>query len=343
MVNGILPPSALKRDEIYSFIAGLYVSVVWYLYFGTNFGALKSIGITFYNSCILLTLWLASTVAVFLTQLYLSTGISSSLRKFCETRQEDELLNILGLDKARLHYFSPDYYHESVVYIHIIGLSFTSIPLVQYPAMSLLSFSIGWMWVFISIQISLILLLFYQYHRFWLCNCAYSVLRRKGRIEIYDEKKYSEEMSLALSKANILVKKEIDTTIQFDEALKKLKFLNHEFSFVEASERPDGTVEWKWYAAIQIGKNINMLFLKKFVGLEYILRDSDDYVLAVSKIGFADDNSMFMDSHDNDHSEDWVTLSCRQLSRIEICTAKRVSSGNCKIKLLMNDQAFDPV
>lgn len=341
MVNGILPLSALKRDEIYSFIAGLFVSVTWYLHFAENSVSLKTSGITFYSSCILLVLWLLSTVVVFVTQLYLSSVVGNNLRKYCEKKQDDELQKILGLDSSKLHYFSPDYFHELVVYIHIVGLSFAAIPLVQYPAMSLLSANAIYMTAFLALQIVLLLLLFYQYHRFWLCNCAYSVLRRKGRIEIYDEKKYGEEMALALSRANISVKKEIDSINQFDEILNHIKFSDHKFSIIEASEQ-DGMVEWKWHVNIEVGKNINMLLAKKILALEYILRDSDGWVLDTSSLRFDDDNRVSMDSYSDDHNEDWATLSCRQLCRIEISKAKRVSSGNCKIKLLSSHQASDP-
>ncbi|SRR6266571_550454 len=334
MINGLLPLSSLKRDEIYSFIAGIYVSVIWYLYFGNISLSLKSNGITLYNSCIFITVWLTSTVIIFLVQLYLSTLMSNSLQKYCEATEQDILLKILNLGKSRLNYFPIDYSKDLLIFIHIIGLAFTSSLLVLYPALSLLSFSIKYMSTFIVLQVILILLLLYQYHKFWLCNCAFASLRRKGRVEVYDEKKYGEEMSLALSKDNIVFNKEMDKITENDKLLLLIHFTEHNFSFIDDTEQPDGTVEWKWRSVIKINKTINMMHLKKHAQLEYILYDSDKFMLASSILRFDDVNKICIGVNGDENIEcdyNEMILIFRDISCITKMRVPRVSFSSCKI------------
>lgn len=335
MINGLLPLSSLKRDEIYTFIAGLYVAVIWYLFLGSMFYKLYNNSITLYNSCIFITTWLTSTVLLFVIQLYLSSLMRNSLQKYCNNAKHDIMLKALSLDNSRLNYVTTDYYKELIVYIHIIGLSMSSGILIAYPSMTLLSYSIKYMSIFFIALVILILLLFYQYHKFWLCLCCYISLRRNGRIEVYDEKKYSEEMALALSKDNIIFNRDMDTLNRNSGMLQHIHILKHSFSFIENSEQLDGTVEWKWQSIIKINKSINKVHLNKYAYIEYSLFDSDKLLLAKNDVSFDDNNKITIEPIIDDDisiSKNDAILTCREMSSITVAYAKRVSMSNCKIK-----------
>lgn len=333
MINGLLPLSSLKRDEIYSFIAGIYVSVIWYMYFGSIFKPLHSNGLTLYSACIFITLWLTSTVVIFVILLYLSSIMSSSLQKYCDVTEQDNLLKLLNIGKSRLNHFSQDYLKELLIFTHIVGLAITSSILVLYPILLLLSFSIKYMSLFIVAQSILILLLLYQYHRFWLCNCAFAALRRKGRVEVYDEKKYSEETALALAKVNVEFNKEFDAKGIFDKLLGQVQIIKHEHSALDLGNLSDDCVEWKWHAFVKVENTTNMYNFRKYSHLEYILCDEEGYVLTVSSLSFNDENRVqFYHDKAGLCDDDSVVLTCKTTASIPKAYAKLKLLGYCKLK-----------
>jgi len=334
MINGLLPLSSLKRDEVYSFIAGMYVSVVWFLYLGSKSVEVKSAGLTIYNSCIFIAIWLTSTVIVFVIQLYLSNIMSNTLQEFCNKAKEESVLKILNLNSAsRLNYFAVDYYKELAIFIHITGLGFTSALLVFFPLLSLFSSDIRYVVGFVVFQLVFILLVFYQYHRFWLCSCAYACLRRKGRVEVYDEKKYGEEMAIGLSKANVDFNKNLDAKSIFNKLLDQVQILSHEHSAMAGVNLNEDHVEWKWHALVKLANTTNMYNFRKYIHLEYILCDKEGYVLAVSSLSFNDENRVqFLTDKAGVCDDDSVVLTCRATASIPKVYTQLPLLGYCKFQ-----------
>jgi len=335
MINGLLPLSSLKRDEIYTFTAGIYIAVIWFLYLGSNSISLSTNSITMYNSCVFIAVWLTSTVLLFVIQLYLSALMRNTLQKYCDNLNRDDLFKILNLGNAKKYYYPPDYYKELLIFIHIIGLSITSCLFIAYPAAIFFDNSLKFMSLYYSILLIIILSLFKQYHNYWLSTCSYLASKRNGLVEVYDEKKYSEEMALCLSKDNIMFNKDIELTNLNNDILNQISITNHVFNFTHDSDQKDDVIEWKWKTTIKVNKTINNSYLRKHAYIEYNLFDVDKFILANDTISFDDISKITIEPlTDNDIPADdsEVVLTCRSVSSLKLIFVKRVSYSSCIIK-----------
>ena len=101
-----LPISSLKRDEIYIFIGGLYISVSWLLYFMIpEYNNVKIEGISlFILTAIFLLCWLTSCIILYIVLLILKSLLEKIIK--CRTKKF-KLINYKNFLEI---YTNPPYY-----------------------------------------------------------------------------------------------------------------------------------------------------------------------------------------------------------------------------------------
>lgn len=119
-----LPLSKLNRDELYTFIGGLFVSQVWFLYLLSN-------GMVELNESLYITLsivlWICSTAMVFLLNviLYLVTNKFQSDITTEDYEKIDKVQHAVNVTEGR-------------IFIHIYSVIFSSLVLVAIPTFNYL-------------------------------------------------------------------------------------------------------------------------------------------------------------------------------------------------------------
>lgn len=111
-----LPLDKLNRDELYTFLAGLFVSQIWYLYLVKI--KLIPISDTLYIPFIL-SLWLGSTSIVFILNSLIAVIASEAVKG----KEENE--------KSLLYYAT--YMDELRMALHLYGIIFVSLILANLP------------------------------------------------------------------------------------------------------------------------------------------------------------------------------------------------------------------
>ena len=78
-MNPIIPISSLKRDEIYSFIGGLFIASSWQIYFANLSSDTSISSVNLITNPIFLIFWLFSTAVLFTIQLFITFVIAHAI------------------------------------------------------------------------------------------------------------------------------------------------------------------------------------------------------------------------------------------------------------------------
>ena len=129
-----LPLSGLKRDELYTFIVGIFIALSWYLYF-------QEIGFVSKSNSLdprLIFAWLFSTGIVWLLSSLFTTFVGLSIAQTIKHQKDDDELIKMGVTK-KLSFFWAGPLEEQKVFAHLFTLLTVSLILVFHPVTAYLS------------------------------------------------------------------------------------------------------------------------------------------------------------------------------------------------------------
>ncbi len=144
-----IPLTRLNRDELYTFIVGLFTGSAWQFY-------LQEIGIIAKNTGVidstLLFSWLFATGLVYIFYAILMEVVNLDSRRKTKHQNDDEELKKLNLIKYRSFFWSGPL-EEQHLQRHIWGLFTTSLLFVYHPTLSFISSKVSLPW-FIVIHVA---------------------------------------------------------------------------------------------------------------------------------------------------------------------------------------------
>lgn len=139
-----LPLAKLNRDELYTFIVGIFTATAWYLYF-------QEIGIIGKHRDIidpaLVFAWLFSTGLIYVFYMILVWGLDLICQRKIKNQNDDEELVKMNLTK-NLSFFWAGPLEEQRLLLHIFGLLTVSLIFVFHPVVSFISImqlSLSWL------------------------------------------------------------------------------------------------------------------------------------------------------------------------------------------------------
>jgi len=128
-----LPISGLKREEIYTFLSGLYVALSWTLYVAKDNLVDRTTNILFTG--VFMFIWLTAVIIVYLLNSMITVSIAKITKHFVSKKGTLQLKKILQLGEQSVYYFFDDY-SESLLFVsHISILIFLSVLLSLYPVL----------------------------------------------------------------------------------------------------------------------------------------------------------------------------------------------------------------
>ena len=210
-MGDLLPTGSLKRDEIYSFLGGLFIACSWSLYFQKLGLLLLSDGSSWSTEITFVLTWLFSTALLFIFQLVM-TFVTTKLVLCClQKKQPEELQKILGFKDPIRDFIFLDYFESLLSSAHIINVVFLSFLISAYPFKII---SQNYFGVNVSCGGALVFtgsctLLFYFYIIIYRQYLAIIQLRSLARLDFIDKKKYTEEIavwSAELAKQAVITK-----------------------------------------------------------------------------------------------------------------------------------------
>jgi len=332
MLTGMVPVSSLKRDEIYTFIAGLSVAAAWFININSGKG-ISTDDDTLYKSCIFILIWLASTTSVFLMQLLLSSIMRSTLIKHCALMSDLDLRLVLDISLEGRVCFPAEYFKEQVLYNHILGVCINSTLLSAWPIINLQSLQND-LWKVCCWYFGVMICLLYFNHKFWSRYASYFTLKNRGQIDVYDEKKYSEEISVSIALKNIAVTEANFRANQINSVISNTNVIEYNH-YVDFESACDVDMSWKWFACVKIMNAIdNLKVLQEHALVEYCLYDSEMYLLECSSVMFNDfpKISHAMSNEDKANSDGDLVLSFKQISKMSAERSKFIAFSNCRIR-----------
>lgn len=335
MLKDLIPISSLKRDEIYTFIAGIYVASIWYLFLVSTSLINHELDNTLYQTSMVLVMWLMSASVLFIILSVMSLAMGYTLLIYCDNQKSNELKKILKITKQYISYYPVEFSKEQLVYNHIYGLCIASIMMTLYPFLKLMS-NLSHYFIIVAVAFVLSLLFSYFYHMGWLRYYSYVILKRRQMLDIYDEKKYSEEISVVLAKDNIDQNKNYVVSIKNSELQNKIIVINHDISF-DDQKTSDGLLRLKWSALIKLDKSIDRSYLSKHARIDCTLHDADKYLIHMSSVSFDDYVRINLEPASNDYidcSESELILRVKQISEVTATQVGRISFTNCMIRYL---------
>ncbi len=183
-----LPLNKLNRDEIYTFIAGLFVSQFWFLYL------LSSKDIELDESLYIvfgIMLWIGSTATIFIFNNLLSS-FRWIIKKLCGNSIKKKIENM----QSQLYYSS--YLSEVAIFLHLFSLTFVSLLLVAIPVHWLIGHSI-WICAFYAIVTLALIMYLVTYRNLIFCNECIN----EHKCDVIDQSQYIAEMTKFYSKKKI--------------------------------------------------------------------------------------------------------------------------------------------
>jgi hypothetical protein len=201
-MNSFIPISTLKRDEIYSFIGGLFIASSWYLYF-TSLSvetALSSIDIV--TKPIFFISWLISTALLFTIQLFVTFIVAQAIKCWLKSKNQMERKKILNLQDPVEDFISIEFVNDLKYGAHLVGIIIISLALSLFPlykiSSSLIPQNISCLILFLTFLVLLFLL--FILIKFWKMFIVVCLLKADGSLEIINLNKYAQERASYIAK-----------------------------------------------------------------------------------------------------------------------------------------------
>jgi len=132
-MNSFIPIGSFKRDEIYSFIGGLFIASSWQIYF-TNLSSDTSISsINLITNPIFLIFWLFSTASLFTIQLFIVYITGLAIKYWLKNKSQVERKKILGLQDPVEDFVFAEFVNDIKIGFHLVGIIITSVLLSLFP------------------------------------------------------------------------------------------------------------------------------------------------------------------------------------------------------------------
>jgi hypothetical protein len=132
-MNSFIPIGTLKRDEIYSFIGGLFIASSWYLYFAGLSGDTTVSEVAFVTKPIFLVSWLLSTALLFAMQLSAAFVVIRAIKYWLKSKNEMERKKILGLQDPIEDFIFVEFVNDLKYSAHLVGIIIFSTLLSLFP------------------------------------------------------------------------------------------------------------------------------------------------------------------------------------------------------------------
>ncbi len=184
-----LPLNKLNRDEVYTFIAGLFVSQSWFFYLisAKLIEVPDSLFVVFG-----ITLWIGLTAIIFIFNNLLSS-IGFIIKKLCAKSIKNKVQNI---ERKLLYYTS--YLTEVAIFLHLFSLTFISLLLISIPLHYLIGDS-NWMCaLYIIAGLSLIMYLVTYRNLIFYYECI-----DEKKCDVIDQTQYIAEVTKYYSRRKI--------------------------------------------------------------------------------------------------------------------------------------------
>ncbi|MDD5458240.1 MAG: hypothetical protein PHF37_02465 [Phycisphaerae bacterium] len=211
-MNSILPIGSLKRDEIYSFIGGFFIALLWHIYFITIFKGESLSSIDILANPFFLLFWLSSTAALFTIQLLLTFVTAIIIKCRLKGETQEKKLKILNLTDPVENFIFADFVNEVKTGMHLIGIIIIALPLSLFPLYKLASPVISQnicRSILLVIAIAYVCLLFF-FVKFWKMFIAIYLLKMEGLVELIDQNTFIQERAIfAANGANEHSKKKL--------------------------------------------------------------------------------------------------------------------------------------
>jgi hypothetical protein len=156
-----LPVEKLNRDEIYTFIAGLFVGLAWHLYFQQIGWVGKNQGVF---DASLIFAWLLSTGVLYLLYMILQLAMDRIVKSKIARQDDEKELRKLDVTKYRTFFWAGPL-EEQRLLLHIFGLLTVALVLVYYPIIAFISPKVSLSWLVAVVHFVLVVaacLKFYQ-------------------------------------------------------------------------------------------------------------------------------------------------------------------------------------
>ncbi len=220
-MNSLIPIGTLKRDEIYSFIGGLFIASSWYLYFASLSGDTTISEVAFVTKPIFLISWLVSTASLFAIQLFAVFVLVRAIKYWLESKNQMERKKILGLQNPIEDFIFVEFVNDLKYSAHLVGIIIFSTVLSLFPlyrvSSSLIKHNASRRFILFLTILALIWLSFILV-KFWKMFIVVYLLKADGSLEIIDQNKYAEERALYIAKvANERSRQKVQTYLDQQE------------------------------------------------------------------------------------------------------------------------------
>ena len=201
-MNSFIPIGTLKREEIYSFIGGLFIASSWYLYFTSLSVETTLSSIDIVTKPIFFISWLISTALLFTIELFVIFIVVEAIKCWFKSKNQMERKKILNLQDPVENFISIEFVNDLKYRAHLVGIIIISTALSFFPlykiSSPLIPQNISCLILFLTI-LALIWLLFNFIKSLKMFIVVY-LLKADGLLEIIDQNKYAQERASYIAK-----------------------------------------------------------------------------------------------------------------------------------------------
>lgn len=224
-MDSFIPIGTLKRDEVYSFIGGLFIASSWYLYFARLSGNTPISSVDFVTKPIFLISWLVSTALLFAIQLFAAFVVARAIKYWLKGKNQMERKKILGLQDPIEDFIFVEFVNDLKYSAHLVGIIIFSTVLSLFPlykvSSSLITHNTSRRFILFLIILALIGLSLILV-KFWKMFIVVYLLKADGSLEIIDQNKYAQERASYIAKvANERSKQKVQTYLDQQEHSQK--------------------------------------------------------------------------------------------------------------------------
>jgi len=189
-----IPLSSLKRDEIYTFMGGLYIALSWAIY-SLVAHPFDVTNMKFLLAAALLFMWLSSVIILFVLLILFYLFIEKAMVYFTKKKDIVYFRRIMQLGDPIVNYYDYEFLDKLRSIIHTSSVIIISISISLYPIIGIVSriLKLTDYSYCVTTYLIILLVLFYRVYRTTLMRLAFVKLISVGEVEYIDYKKYSEE------------------------------------------------------------------------------------------------------------------------------------------------------
>ncbi|MGC2424031.1 MAG: hypothetical protein WA666_06725 [Nitrospirota bacterium] len=204
MLPNFSMPSGFRREEIYTFLGGLFVSCSYLSIFSQYLNDTNRIFIA-------IIIWLlASTVIFILIDFYIKVLIYPLMKKWDnEKARKDFLMKTFPNQNSKLYYFDLESLKEIQLIIHMYNVSFMTILLISPIVIYIAKFSVKNVILLLISELVLLRFLFKKGFQYSLGHYLIGELKKDFKIDFYDPKQYAAERSKHLALDNYNYHKDV--------------------------------------------------------------------------------------------------------------------------------------